>query len=595
MKAYRFHALICGCTTCRSLGSLEVKKALEAELAKQGLAEEVKVGEVGCIGYCTASPIMLVYPGGLYYQKLTPEDIPELVSEHFLKGRPVERFFYQEPKKKEFIPELAKIPFFANQRLVVLRNRGLINTDRIDEYIAQDGYAAAGKALLEMTPQEIIEEIKASGLRERDGTGYPTGLKLEFGYKSNPEVKYIVCTAGEGDLGAFMDRSILESNPHAIIEGLIIAARAVGAHHGYIYCQEEYSMAIARLNIAMAQATDYGLLGEDILESGYDFDLQVREGAGIFLSSEESAMIALIEGRSEMTQPETPTLSESDILGHPTITSNVETYANLPPVIRRGSEWFASIGTEKSKGTKVFALTGDVFHKGLVEVPMGTKLKTLIYNIGGGIPRQRKLKAVQLGGPSSGCIPAELLDLPCDYESVTEVGAIMGAGGLIVMDDDTCMVDLARFYMEHVQRKSDDKCPLCQEGTRRMLEILEKICQGQGEVEDLNTLESLSIAVRRCATCVQGKIGLNPVYSTLKYFRDEYMTHILEKRCPAKRCQNLVEFVVDEERCRQCGACYPVCPVGAVAWEEGQPARIDRDKCTRCLACISACEFYAID
>ncbi|MBW2092199.1 MAG: NAD(P)H-dependent oxidoreductase subunit E, partial [Deltaproteobacteria bacterium] len=571
MKAFRFHALFCGCTACKSMGSLEVRKKLEAELAGQGLSDEVKVGEVGCVGYCAFSPIMIVYPGGIYYQKLTPEDVPELVSEHFIKGRPVERLFYREPKKKEHIPVISKIPFFANQKLVVLHNRGLINADKIDEYIARDGYQAVGRALTEMTPEKIIETVKASGLRERDGTGFPTGLKLEYGFKFKPKVKYIVCIAGEGDLGAFMDRSILEADPHKVIEGITIAARAVDAHYGYIYCEEEYSVAIARLNIAIAQATEYGLLGEDILDSGFNFNIRVREGKSIFRGEEESDIIASIEG-----EPEKPYISESDILGHPALTSNVETYANIPQIILRGPEWFASIGTEKSKGTKVFALTGDVYNKGLVEVPMGTKLKTIVYNIGGGIPRQRKLKGIQFGGPSSGCIPAKFINLPCDFESVRQVGGFLGAGGLIVMDNDTCMVDLARFYMDCRVQEPGGKCPLCQEGAKRALEILDNICEGKGEVKDLETLESLTLAMEKCTQCADCQTGLNPVLSTLKYYRQEYMAHILEKRCPAKRCPNLVEFVVDEERCRQCGACRAACPVGAITWQEAQPAYIDQ-------------------
>jgi len=595
MKAFRFHALFCGCTACKSLGSLEVREKFEAELARQGLADEVQVGEVGCVGYCAFSPIMIVYPDGIYYQKLTPEDVPELVSEHFLKGRPVERLFYREPKKKEYIPAISKIPFFANQKPVVLHNRGLINADKIDEYIARDGYQAVGQALTEMTPEKIIETVKVSGLRERDGAGFPTGLKLEYGFRFKPKVKYIICIAGEGDLGAFMDRSILESDPHEVIEGIIIVARAVDAHYGYIYCKEEYSVAIARLNIAIAQATEYGLLGEDILDSGFNFNIQVREGKNIFRGDEGSGIIASIESEPENPYLEKQYTPESDILGRPALISNVETYANIPQIILRGPEWFASIGTEKSKGTKVFALTGDVYNKGLMEVPMGTSLKTIVYNIGGGIPRQRRLKSVQLGGPSSGCIPAKFINLPCDFESVREVGSLMGAGGLIVMDNDTCMVDLARFYMDYVIHEPGDKCPLCQEGAKRVLEILENICEGKGEIKDLETLESLTLAMEKCAQCADCQTGLNPVLSTLKYFRKEYLAHILEKRCPAKRCPNLVEFVVDEERCRQGGACYAVCPVGAITWEEAQPAYIDQGKCTKCLACFRACEFYAID
>ncbi len=595
MKTFRSHALICGGTGCQSAGSLEVKAALEAELEKQGLSEEVKVVETGCNGYCAAGPVMVVYPEGLFYQKLTVDDVPELVSEHFLKGRPVERLFYKEPEKKELIPEILDIPFFAHQRLIVLRNKGLIDAEKIDEYIARDGYQAAAKALLEMSPDEIIEEIKASGLRGRGGAGFPTGLKLELGAKSKAEIKYMLCNADEGDPGAFMDRSVLEADPHAVLEGMIIAAKANSAHYGYIYCRAEYPLAVKRLNIAIEQAREYGLLGKDILGSGFDFDLEVYQGAGAFVCGEETAMIASIEGRRGMPRPRPPFPGESGIFGHPTVNSNVETYANIPKIILNGSEWFASIGTEKSKGTKVFALTGAVNNIGLVEVPMGTTLRTIIYDIGGGIPNKKKFKAVQLGGPSGGCIPEEHLDLPCDYESIVQAGAIMGSGGMIVMDETSCMVDMARFFMDFVQDESCGKCPPCREGTKRMLEILEKICNGQGEIEDIATLEELSTEIKSAALCGLGQTGPNPVLSTLRYFRDEYEAHILEKRCPAKRCINLLKFTVNEEKCTKCGACFRACPSGAVVWEKKQTAYIDREKCIQCLSCYSACRFDAID
>ncbi|MBW1708306.1 MAG: NADH-quinone oxidoreductase subunit NuoF [Deltaproteobacteria bacterium] len=595
MKVFRSHALICGGTGCHASGSMEVKTALEAELEKQGLGEEVKVVETGCNGYCAAGPVMVVYPEGLFYQKLTVEDVPELVSEHFLKGRPVERLFYKEPEKRELIPEMLDIPFFANQLLIVLRNKGLIDAEKIDEYIARDGYQAAAKALLEMTPEEIIQEIKDSGLRGRGGAGFSTGTKLELGARSKAEIKYMLCNADEGDPGAFMDRSVLEADPHAVLEGIIIAAKANDAHYGYIYCRAEYPLAVRRLNIAIEQAREYGLLGKDILGSGFDFDLEVYQGAGAFVCGEETALIASIEGKRGMPRPRPPFPGESGIFGYPTVNSNVETYANIPQIIFRGAEWYSSIGTETSKGTKVFALTGTVNNIGLVEVPMGTPLRTIIYDIGGGIPNKKKFKAVQMGGPSGGCLPEEQLDLPCDYESLVQAGAIMGSGGMIVMDQDTCMVDMARFFMDFVQDESCGKCTPCREGTKRMLQILDKICDGHGEPEDITILEELSADIKASALCGLGQTGPNPILSTLRYFRDEYEAHILEKRCPAKRCVNLLKFTVDPEKCTKCGSCFRVCPTGAVIWEKKQLASIDQEKCIQCLSCFSACKFDAID
>ncbi len=602
MKTFRAHWLICSGTGCQSAGSPAVREALEAEIERRGLAEEVKVVETGCNGYCAAGPVMVAYPEGIFYQLLTAEDVPELVEEHLVKGRPVQRLLYREPEKKELIPEMLDIPFFAHQKLIVLRNKGMIDPEVIDEYIARDGYLAAGKALLEMEPAQIIDEVKKSGLRGRGGGGFPTGLKWEFCAKTPGDVKYVLCNADEGDPGAFMDRSVLEADPHAVLEGMLIAAKAIGANHGYIYCRAEYPLAVKRLNIAIGQAREYGLLGTDIMGSGFDFDLEIYQGAGAFVCGEETALMTSIEGRRGMPRPRPPFPAVKGLWQRPTVLNNVETYANVAQIVQHGGEWYAAIGTETSKGTKVFALTGAVNNIGLVEVPMGTPLRTIIYDIGGGIPgKKRKFKAVQLGGPSGGCIPEEYLDLPCDYEAITQAGAIMGSGGMIVMDDQTCMVDMARFFMDFVQDESCGKCTPCREGTRRMLQILERITSGEGRDTDIDLLQELARIIKDAALCGLGQTGPNPVLSTLRYFRDEYEAHIFEKRCPAKRCPHLLHFVVDTDKCTSCGLCFRNCPVDAIVWtkakkgEEKKPAWIDRDKCVKCLTCITSCKFDAID
>ena len=595
MKTFRSHILVCGGTGCHAGGGPLVEKALIKEIQRRGLADEIKVVETGCNGYCAAGPVAVVYPEGIFYQRLTPQDVPELVEEHLLKGRPIERLFYREPAEKEGIPEMRDIPFFAHQKLIVLRNKGLIDAEQIDEYIARDGYQAAARALLDMTPGDIIEQIKISGLRGRGGGGFPTGTKWSFCAAASGDIKYVLCNADEGDPGAFMDRSVLESDPHAVLEGMLIAARAIGAGQGYIYCRAEYPLAVRRLNIAIEQAREYGLLGRDILDSGFDFEVEVYQGAGAFVCGEETALMASIEGRRGMPRTRPPFPAVSGLWGRPTVLNNVETYANVPQIIGNGGAWYASIGTETSKGTKVFALTGAVQNIGLVEVPMGTTLRTIIHDIGGGIPDKKRFKAVQLGGPSGGCIPEQYLDLPCDYEAIVQAGAIMGSGGMIVMDEDTCMVDMARFFMDFVQDESCGKCTPCREGTRRMLEILERICQGRGEPEDMELLEELSTIIKDSALCGLGQTGPNPVLSTFRYFRDGYEAHIFEKRCPAKRCVDLVRFVVDPDRCKMCGLCFKACPVHAITWEKKQPAWIDRDKCVKCLTCITQCKFDAID
>ena len=594
MPNYRLHLMLCSGTGCQASGSEKVKKALEEELKKRGLDKEVAIVETGCNGFCAQGPVMVVQPDGIFYQKLTPKDIPFLVEEHFLKGRPVKKLLYKKPAPAETIPYLNEISFFSEQMLIVLKNRGLIDPENIDEYIARDGYMAAAKALLEMTPEEIIEEVKKSGLRGRGGAGFPTGLKWEFARKSAGNIKYIICNADEGDPGAFMDRSVLEGDPNSVLEGMIIAAKAIGANKGFIYCRAEYPLALKRLDIAISQAREYGLLGENILESGFNFDIEVYQGAGAFVCGEETALMRSIEGKRGNPRPRPPYPARKGLWGKPTIINNVETLANVPQIILDGGEWFASIGTEKSKGTKVFALTGDVNNIGLVEVPMGTTLRTIIFDIGGGIPKKRKFKAVQLGGPSGGCIPEKYLDTPVDYESITELGAIMGSGGMIVMDNRTCMVDMARFFLRFIQDESCGKCTPCREGTRRMLEVLDRIVEGKGESGDIELLEELSYMIKDTALCGLGQTGPNPVLSTLRHFREEYEAHIYEKKCPAKVCKALICFEVDEEKCKKCGICYKKCPAGAIEWEKKHPAYINKEKCVKCMTCIINCPADAI-
>lgn len=495
--------------------------------------------------------------------------------------------------KKKVVPYLEDVPFFSHQKLIVLKNKG-IDPESIDAYVARDGYKAAAKALVDMTPEGIVSEMKVSGLRGRGGAGFPTGTKWEFAQKAKGEIKYVLCNADEGDPGAFMDRSVLEADPHAVIEGMIIAARAIGAAQGYIYCRAEYPLAIKRLNIAISQARDYGLLGKDIFGTGFDFDLEIYQGAGAFVCGEETALMHSIEGKRGMPRPRPPFPAQQGLWKRPTVLNNVETYANVAQIIFKGGKWYSGIGTETSKGTKVFALTGDVKNIGLVEVPMGTTLRTIIFDVGGGIPKKRKFKAVQLGGPSGGCVPEAYLDTPVDYESIAKVGAIMGSGGMIVMDEHTCMVDMARFFMDFIQDESCGKCTPCREGTMRMLQILEKITKGRGEPGDIDLLEELSEVIKDGALCGLGQTGPNPVLSTLHYFRDEYEAHIYEKRCPAKRCAALLKFEVDEEKCISCGLCKKRCPVGAIEWEKKEPAFIDTHKCIKCMTCITNCPSDAI-
>ena len=586
--------MLCSGTGCQASRSIPFRDALLKELEKQGLLEEIKIIETGCNGFCAVGPVMLVQPEGIFYQRLTPEVVPHLVEEHFLKGRPVKKLLYVEPASKKTIPKMDQIPFFANQMFWVMRNKGVIDPEVIDEYIARGGYFGAAKALRDMTPEQIVEEVKLSGLRGRGGAGFPTGLKWEFARKSAGDVKYVLCNADEGDPGAFMDRSVLESDPHAVLEGMIIAARAIDARQGYIYARTEYPLAVKRLGIAIHQAREYGLLGKNILGSGFDFDVDIYQGAGAFVCGEETALMRSIEGKRGMPRPRPPFPALKGLWEKPTILNNVETLANIAQIMLNGGRWYASVGTEGSKGTKVFALSGDVNNIGLVEIPMGTPLRKLIFDIGGGVPGKKKFKAVQLGGPSGGCVPEQHLDILVDYEAIAKVGAIMGSGGAIVMDEDTCMVDMARFFMDFVQDESCGKCTPCREGTRRLLQILEKICEGRGEPADLDTLEELSAIIKEASLCGLGQTGPNPVLSTLRYFRDEYEAHIHEKRCPAKRCVALLKFEVDPEICTKCGLCSRACPVEAIAWKKKEVARIDREKCIKCMTCFEKCKFGAI-
>jgi NADH:ubiquinone oxidoreductase subunit F (NADH-binding)/(2Fe-2S) ferredoxin/Pyruvate/2-oxoacid:ferredoxin oxidoreductase delta subunit len=594
MTTFRTDLLLCSGTGCHASGSQEIRDALKKELARHNLDNEIRIIETGCNGFCAQGPVMIVQPDDIFYQKLRVEDIPYLVEEHFLKGRPVKKLFYKEPASAETIPSMDDIPFYSKQRLIVLKNRGVVDPENIEEYIARDGYVGLSRALLEMTLEEIIQEVKISGLRGRGGAGFPTGLKWEFASKAKGDIKYALCNADEGDPGAFMDRSVLEADPHAVLEGMIIAGKAIGAHQGYIYCRAEYPLAIKRLNIAIAQARDYGLMGKDILGSGHDFDIEIYQGAGAFVCGEETALMNSLEGKRGMPRPRPPFPAQQGLWKKPTVLNNVETYANVPQIIQNGGAWYSSIGTESSKGTKVFALTGAVNNIGLVEVPMGIPLREIIYDIGGGIPKKRKFKAVQLGGPSGGCVPERYLDTPVDYESIVKVGAIMGSGGMIVMNDQTCMVDMARFFMDFIQDESCGKCTPCREGTKRMLEILEKITHGHGEPGDIELLEELSAMIKNASLCGLGQTGPNPVLSTLQYFRDEYEAHIYEKRCPAKRCAALLRFEVDVEKCIKCGLCFKKCPAGAIVWQKKETASIDKEKCVKCLSCITNCPSDAI-
>ncbi len=586
--------MLCGGEGCSAAGSEKVKTALSDEIKKHGLENKIEIEMTECNGFCAIGPVMTVQPGGVFYQNIKPEDAAELVEEHFIKGNPVERLLYKEPAPKDEIPKLDDIPFFEPQVFRVMRNKGVIDPEIIDEYIARDGYFGAAKALTEMTSEQIVDEMLESGLRGRGGAGFPTGLKWKFAMGAKSDEKYVLCNADEGDPGAFMDRTVLESDPHAVLEGMIIAAKAINSHKGYIYCRSEYPLAIKRLTIAIEQANEYGLLGKDILGSGFDFDIEIYQGAGAFVCGEETALMRSIEGKRGMPRPRPPFPANQGLWEKPTILNNVETLANVAQIILKGGAWYASIGTNTSKGTKVFALSGDITNIGLVEVPMGTTLRTIVYDIGGGVPNKRKFKAVQLGGPSGGCVPEAYLDTPVDYEEIAKVGAIMGSGGAIVMDDRTCMVDMARYFMDFIQDESCGKCTPCREGTKRILTILENICEGKGKPGDIEELEELTHVVGQSALCGLGQTASNPVLATLRYFRDEYEAHIYRKECPARTCVALLKFEVDPEKCKKCGACFKGCPADAITWKKKEVAFIDQDKCVKCLSCYGNCRFGAI-
>ncbi len=601
----RSHVLICGGTGCSSSGSVKLSEKLAEELKAKGLDEEVKIVMTGCFGLCALGPIMIVYPEGTFYSRVTIEDIPEIVSEHLEKGRVVERLVYNESADKAEGAEpvsLSETTFYKKQHRVALRNCGVINPENIDEYIAMDGYFALHKVLTEMTPDDVIQTILDSGLRGRGGGGFPTGLKWKFASNNRGQVKkYVACNADEGDPGAFMGRSILEGDPHALIEAMAIAAYAIGADEGYVYVRAEYPIAVNRLSIAIDQAREAGLLGEDIFGTGFNFDMHIRLGAGAFVCGEETALMTSIEGNRGEPRPRPPFPAVKGLFGQPTVLNNVETYANIPQIILKGSDWFRSMGTEKSKGTKVFALGGKITNTGLVEVPMGTTLREVIEEIGGGIPNGKKFKAAQTGGPSGGCIPAHLIDTPIDYDNLLAIGSMMGSGGLIVMDEDNCMVDIAKFFLEFTVDESCGKCTPCRVGTRRLLEILDKIISGNGELEDLDRMEELCNYIKSASLCGLGQTAPNPVISTLRYFRDEYISHIVDKKCPAGVCKKLVQFVIDPEKCIGCGKCAKNCPADTIVRTDYTAPghklasfKIEQSKCVKCGACIDNCKFNAI-
>ncbi len=601
----RSHVLVCGGTGCTSSGSVKLREKMQADLDAAGLSDEVKIVQTGCFGLCANGPIVIIYPEGTFYSKVTVDDVTEIVNEHLLKGRIVDRLVYhdvdEEGKKQQM--SLSETVFYKKQLRVALRNCGVINPENIDEYIGTDGYQALAKVLTEMKPQEVIDVLKASGLRGRGGAGFPTGNKWQFAANQPAGKKYVCCNADEGDPGAFMDRSILEGDPHALLEAMTIAGYAIGSDEGYIYVRAEYPIAVHRLEIAIAQAREYGLLGKDIFGTGFNFDIHLRLGAGAFVCGEETALMTSIEGKRGEPRPRPPFPAIKGLFGKPSILNNVETYANIPQILLKGADWFASMGTEKSKGTKVFALGGKIQNTGLVEVPMGTTLREIIEEIGGGIPDGKKFKAAQTGGPSGGCIPASLIDTPIDYDNLLAIGSMMGSGGLIVMDEDNCMVDIAKFFLEFTVDESCGKCTPCRVGTLRLLEILNKITEGNGTMEDLDRLEELCHYIKSASLCGLGQTAPNPVLSTLMYFRDEYIAHVVDKKCPAGVCKSLMSYAILPEKCVGCKLCMKNCPVDAISVNpdgivsEGKKLPylvIDTNKCVKCGACISTCRPKAI-
>jgi NADP-reducing hydrogenase subunit HndC len=594
MNFVRTNILVCGGTGCTSSKSPEIIEEFKKQLKAFSLDTEAKVVQTGCFGLCAAGPIVVVYPEGTYYCHVTVEDVKDIVSEHILKGRIVQRLLYTEETSSHVIHSLENTDFYKKQKRIALRNCGVINPEDIKEYIAYDGYQALGKVLTSMTPAEVINEVKASGLRGRGGAGFPTGQKWQFAAGYEGPVKYVCCNADEGDPGAFMDRSVLEGDPHSVIEAMAIAAYAIGSKQGYIYVRAEYPIAVKRLKIAIKQAKEMGLVGDNIFGTDFCFDIDVRLGAGAFVCGEETALMTSIEGNRGEPRPRPPFPAEKGLFNKPTLLNNVETYANIPWIINNGASAFAAMGTEKSKGTKVFALGGKITNTGLVEIPMGTPLREVIEDIGGGVPNGRKFKAAQTGGPAGGCIPASLIDTPLDYENMAAIGSIVGSGGLIVMDEDNCMVDIAKYFLEFTMDESCGKCSPCRIGTKRMYEILEKIVSGKGTLEDIDTLEELGKHLQQASLCGLGQNAPNPVVSTLRYFRDEYIAHVVDKKCPAGVCKALLSYKILPDKCKGCTACARVCPVGAISGEVKKPHSIDTSKCIKCGACMEKCKFGAI-
>ena len=590
----RMHILVCGGTGCTSSSSMKIIEKMETLIAENSMADEIKVVKTGCFGLCAQGPIMMIYPDHLMYTQVQPEDVEEIFENHVKCGQVVTRLLAGNHEEGEVSNALESVDFFSRQMRVALRNCGAINPEDIDEYIARDGYLALEKVTGSMTPEEVIELIRASGLRGRGGAGFPTGVKWSFAAAQQVAQKYVCCNADEGDPGAFMDRSVLEGDPHSVIEAMAIAAYAIGANQGYVYVRAEYPIAVERLTIAINQAREYGLLGKDIFGTGFDFNLDIRLGAGAFVCGEETALMTSVEGRRGEPRPRPPFPAVKGLFGQPTILNNVETYANVPVIILKGAEWFSGIGTEKSKGTKVFAVGGKIENTGLVEIPMGTTLREIVFDIGGGVPNGKKFKAAQTGGPSGGCIPASQLDTPIDYESLIALGSMMGSGGLIVMDEDTCMVDLAKFFLEFTVDESCGKCPPCRIGTKRMLEILTRITEGKGVPEDIEKLETLARDIKAAALCGLGQTAPNPVLSTLRYFRDEYMAHVVDKKCPAGVCKSMLKFKIDTDACKRCGICKKNCPTDAISGDRETPFAIDQVKCVKCGVCIEKCPFKSI-
>ena len=592
---YRSQVLICGGTGCTSSHSMKIAEAMEKEIKANGLENDVNVVKTGCFGLCALGPIMIVYPEGSFYSRVTVDDVKEIVEEHLVKGRIVKRLLYDETvTETDEVKSLNETAFYKKQKRVALRNCGVIDPENIEEYIARDGYAALGKVLTEMKPEDVIQTLLDSGLRGRGGGGFPTGLKWKFAAANQADQKYVACNGDEGDPGAFMDRSILEGDPHVVLEGMAIAGYTIGANQGYIYVRAEYPIAVKRLEIAIKQAYEYGLLGKNIFGTGFDFDIELRLGAGAFVCGEETALMTSIEGHRGEPRPRPPFPAVKGLFGKPTILNNVETWANVPQIILNGAEWHASMGTEKSKGTKVFALGGKIKHTGLVEIPMGTTLREVIDEIGGGIPNGKKFKAAQTGGPSGGCIPAEHFDIPIDYDNLISIGSLMGSGGLIVMDEDDCMVDIAKFFLEFTVDESCGKCTPCRVGTKRLLEILTKITEGKGTLEDIDKMEKLCYYIKDNALCGLGQTAPNPVLSTLKFFRDEYIAHVVDKTCPAGVCKKLTKYVIEEDKCKGCTLCARNCPVGAISGKVKEAHVIDQDKCIKCGVCADSCKFKAI-